>query len=223
MTYLELQQHVEQQIENCLCCKIDVSRYIIPAVKRTHTCIQQLSSKYQIPVKNQEIPFSVFHSVQYCIFLYHMSAVSFEMDHSGEHAEKFYYLNKIMHAIDLFYAIKLPRIWGMEHPLGSVMGRAKYSDFFFFYQGCTVGGNKGIYPTLGHHVVMYSNSKILGSAQIGNHVVISANTYIKDETIPDNSLVFGQSPYLIIKQKSEDDIKKITNHIWRYDSMEIDT
>lgn len=48
-----------------------------------------------------------------------------------------------MNGVDLFYAIELPQKFGAEHPLGSVMGRAKYSEGFFFYQGCTVGGTVG--------------------------------------------------------------------------------
>jgi serine O-acetyltransferase len=83
------------------------------------------------------------------------------------------------------------------------MGRAEYSDKFYFYQGCTVGGNKGKYPILQEGVVMFANSTILGDSQIGNNVLISAGTLIKDEIIPDNCMVFGQSPNLVIKVKDK--------------------
>ena len=76
-------------------------------------------------------------------------------------------------------------------------------------------GKKGKYPEIGKHVVMYSNSKILGESKIGNNVIISANTYIKDEIIPSNCLVFGNSPNLIIKEKNENDIEKMCSHIWK--------
>ncbi len=82
------------------------------------------------------------------------------------------------------------------------MGRAKYNDYFLFYQGCTVGGNrkgnKLEYPIIESHVTMYSNSKILGASYIGNNVILAANSYVINETIPDNSIVFGQSPNLVI-------------------------
>lgn len=85
------------------------------------------------------------------------------------------------------------------------MGRAVYGNYFYFYQGCTVGGNgvigKEKYPTIGEHVTMFSDSKIIGESCIGNNVIISANTYIINADIPDNSMVFGQSPNLIIKPK----------------------
>lgn len=61
-----------------------------------------------------------------------------KIDKDGFHAEKIYYLNKALNGIDIFYDINMPNIWRTEHPIGAVMGRAKYGDRFFFYQGCVV-------------------------------------------------------------------------------------
>ena len=216
MTITELERHIKQQINNYLCFEINVEPYLKEAIKRTYNCMKNSLSKYMGgEVVEDRIPFSVFNSKHYCIFLYYMSRVAFEIDGNGGNAEKFYYLNKIMNAVDIFYEVELPAVWNVEHPLGSVMGRAKYSDYFFFYQGCTVGGNKMSYPQIGRHVIMYSDSKILGNAKIGDNVIISANTYIKDENIPGNSIVFGHSPNLIIKRKNEEDIKGMYSHIWK--------
>lgn len=52
-------------------------------------------------------------------------------------ADKIYYLNKMMNSVDLFYEIELPMHFGLEHPLGTIMGRAKFGDYFYFYQQCT--------------------------------------------------------------------------------------
>ena len=49
---------------------------------------------------------------------------------------------------------------------------------------------------------MTANSKVFGNSYIGNNVIIGVDACIKDEDIPDNSLVFGQSPSLIIKKRS---------------------
>lgn len=117
--------------------------------------------------------------------------------------DKLYGISKIISACDLYYEVEMPEIWSCDHPMGSVMGRAKYGNYFSFSQGCTVGNNHGIYPVIGEHVSMLSNSKILGNSHIGNNVIVAANTYIKDTDIPDNSLVFGQSPNLIIKENRQ--------------------
>ena len=149
--------------------------------------------------------FNPYHSVQYMIFLYYLSHELYK-NSAGDICDKLYYLNKIFHSVDLFYAIELPAHFGAEHPLGSVMGRAKYGNGFFFYQGCTVGGTHDkqgniYYPEIGENVHMFSNSCILGKCRIGNNVNIGAGCIVKNQTIPDNCNVFGESPNLIIKEK----------------------
>lgn len=150
--------------------------------------------------------FDTHHSVQYMIFLYYLSNLLYRQGGYNGLCDKVYYLNKIMNGVDLFYAIELPPVFGAEHPLGSVMGRAKYGEGFFFYQGCTVGGtmdNRNIeqYPIIGKNVTMYANSSILGNCTVGDNVNIGAGAIVKNQDIPANSIVFGQSPNLIVKQK----------------------
>jgi serine O-acetyltransferase len=41
---------------------------------------------------------------------------------------------------------------------------------------------------------------VLGNCTIGDNVWISANTYIKDEDVPANTIVFGSSPNLVFKK-----------------------
>jgi serine O-acetyltransferase len=106
-----------------------------------------------------------------------------------------------LNSCDIYYEVELPEVFYLEHPLSTILGRAKYGDNFFAMQGCTVGGNKGFYPTIGNNVKMYSNSKILGNSKIGNNVLIAANTYVKDFDIPDDTMVFGQFPNIIIKNR----------------------
>ena len=55
---------------------------------------------------------------------------------------------------------------------------------------------------------------MLGDSHIGNNVMVAADTYLINENIPDNCIVFGKSPNIIIKRKSEDEIKSYTEHIW---------
>ena len=148
--------------------------------------------------------FNPCHSVQYMIFLYYLSNLLYWQGGYNGLCDKVYYLNKIMNGVDLFYAIELPPVFGAEHPLGSVMGRAKYGEGFFFYQGCTVGGTrKGEqlhYPQIGKNVKMYANSSVLGKCDIGDNVQIGAGCIVKNQDIPSDSVAFGQSPNLIIKK-----------------------
>lgn len=148
--------------------------------------------------------FDAFHSIQWMTLLYYLSHELYLR--KSNLCDKVYYLNKIMHSVDLFYTIELPAIWSAEHPLGTVMGRAKYSNGFFFYQGCTVGGTKDkegniYYPVLEDNVKMFANSCILGHCHIGRNAQLGAGALVKNEDIPSDSIVFGQSPNLIIKHR----------------------
>lgn len=170
---------------------------------------------------NGNVSFDIYNSVQYMLFLYYYSHKLY-LDGDEASATKVWYLNKIMHSCDWFYAIDLPVHFGAEHPLGSVLGRAKYDDYFFIYQGVSVGGSIDSegnikYPTLGNHVLMFSDSKILGDSRIGNYVVLSANSYVINEDIPDNSIVFGQSPNIVIKPMTKEKIRTLMGRIWKLD------
>lgn len=61
---------------------------------------------------------------------------------------------------------------------------------------------------------MFSDSKIIGKAHIGDNIIIAANAYIKDTNIPSNSIVFGQWPNLIIKHADEK-AKRLSASIWK--------
>lgn len=115
---------------------------------------------------------------------------------------------------DLFYGVNLPNIFFFDHPQGSVMGRADYSDYFSFSQGCTVGNNKGRYPVISNHVSLFSNSKILGNCKIGDHVVLSADSFVMDEDIPSYSIVFGKHPNIEIHSISNVKFNEITGAIF---------
>lgn len=187
--------------------KDGVAKYFDTALNSCESNFRAVNNKYYVVAdKKGELDafFNPYHSVQYMIFLYYLSHDIYARGHCEQLAEKIYYLNKILHSVDLFYAIELPEKFCAEHPLGSVMGRAKYSDGFFFYQGCTVGGTIDsmgniAYPIIGEDVHMFANSSILGKCKIGNNVNIGAGAIVKNQDIPDNVTVFGESPNLIIK------------------------
>lgn len=143
--------------------------------------------------------FDPLHSGQYTVYLYYLSNTLYYEFNNSILAEYVYYLNKLMNGLDVFYEVNLPNVIFFEHPVGTVLGRAKYNERFAVYQNCTVGGNNGKYPTIGKNVTLLSYACILGDSSIGDNCIIASHTYIKDENIPSNSMVFGMSPNLIIK------------------------
>ena len=173
---------------------------ILPEVKKrvAFSFLHSINKYYR---KNGEVYFNPFHSAQYTIFLYFLSNTLFKNNNENRVlCDKIYYLNRMLNGCDLFYEVNLPDIFFLEHPLGSVIGRGQFGNYFSFSQGCTVGNNKGVFPVFGEKVKMMSNSKVLGACSIGNNVIIAANTYIKDTNIPNNTIVFGTSPNLVLKK-----------------------
>ena len=146
--------------------EISLIKKAMPAVLgRVEHCLANVDNKYFR--RDGEAFFSPFHSGQWLIFLCYMtntlsSDSNMDLRLRKTIADKVYYLNKIMHSVDIYHEVELPSVFFMEHPVGTVLGRARYSDGFMAYQGCTVGGNKGHYPTLGRNFRMMSGSKILG-------------------------------------------------------------
>lgn len=192
-TLTELESKEIDSIFQIVKCKIDY-------------CFIRVDNKYFNTKREgiKEALFNPFHSAQYCIFLYYYSRTIYTEKNDTILADKIYYLNKALNAVDLFYGIEMPKFWACEHPIGSVMGRATYGEGFEFLQCCTVGGNKKLqYPVIGSDVHMFAHSQIIGNCHIGDHVLIGANCTIKDQDVPSNSIVFGMSPNLIIKSRKD--------------------
>lgn len=146
--------------------------------------------------------FNPHHSAQFGVFLYRLSQV-LAREGMIKAADMVYALGKMRNSCDLYHQIDLPECFYMEHPVGSVLGRAKYGNHLVFQQNCTVGGNRGVYPVLGDFVWLHANSSVIGESRIGNNVFLAANTHVMNAEIPDNSLVFGTSPNLVIKSRPE--------------------
>lgn len=177
----------------------DVLAEILPiALAKVEHCFARIDNKYYRRLDG--LYFNPYHSGQYTIFLYTVSRTLFErVPERTVLADKVYYLNKCMNGLDLFYEVKMPPVFFLDHPVGTVLGRGTFGNYFTFFQNCTVGGNKDIYPVIGDNVQLLSGSKVVGRSRIGDNVIISANAYVKDTDIPSCSIVFGSSPDLVVK------------------------
>ncbi len=181
--------------------KQELCRFVGEALKKIEYCFSFCSNKYYR--RDDSVFFNPLHSAQYAIFLYFLSR-ALSAGGNGILADKVYYLNRTLNAVDLYHEIELPDVFCLDHPIGSVMGRAKYSNFFSFLQNCTVGNNRGVYPSFRENVALMAGATVLGNSHIGSNCIISANTFVIDQDVPSNSVVFGHSPDLVIKEKEED-------------------
>lgn len=184
--------------------RILIETHFNGVIERCNRCFEKSPNKYY--KRNDEVYFNPFHSGQYMTYLYFLANSIYRNEGANTTCDKLYYLNKTLNGIDLFYAVELPAFFVAEHPIGTVIGRAKFGDGFYFMQNCTVGGVERaglpeLYPVLGNYVAIYAGASIIGDCQIGDNVNIAAGALVKNQNIPDNVNVFGQSPNLIIKPR----------------------
>ena len=175
-----------------------LKEYIDLALRRTAQCFAQIRNKYFN--LDGEVFFNHLHTDQYAMFLYFLCNSIFRESNDSALASKVYGLNKALHGIDVFYEEELPDVFFFQHPLGTVLGRAKYSNYLVVYSRCSVGANlDDVYPYIGEGVAMYGGSAIIGDCTVGDNCWISVGTTVMDQDIPTNSAVFGKSPNTVVK------------------------
>ncbi len=185
-------------------------------IEKLEYCFSHVKNKYYH--RDGNTFFNPLHVAQWTMFLYEMAR---EISKSGDIdlCDKIYGISKMISSADIFYGVDMPNIWFFDHPQGSVMGRAEYSDYFTFSQCCTVGNNKGVYPRFGKHVSMMSGSKVLGNCTIGDHVILAANSYVLDEDIPAYSIVFGMHPNITVKRITLKKFNELTASMFEGEDM----
>lgn len=172
----------------------DLPRFVEIALERLEYCFSRLRLKGFYDADGPR--FHHRHSDQYAIFLYYLSNTAFKERPGHPVAEKAYALNKALHACDLFYEVALPDIFALQHPVGTVLGRATYDDYFICYHNCTVGTNlDNDYPVFGRGVIMYSGSRIVGRTRVGENTFVATGTIVRDRPdLPANCVLFGVDP-----------------------------
>jgi serine O-acetyltransferase len=167
----------------------DVMPAVPEVMRRLQHCFSYIENKYFFD--GHRAVFNHLHSDQYAMWLYLLSNELFLQGAESNICSKLFLLNKQLNACDIFYEVNLPAIFLLVHPLGTVLGRGEYSDFFVAYQRCGIGSNNDVYPTLGKYLTMRPGSSILGASTIGDNCQIGAESLVIDSDIQENSLVFG--------------------------------
>lgn len=184
-------------------------KLIVPkALDRLEYCLDQTS---YAPYWDRGVcHFSHLNADQYTLFIYYCSNVAYREHYSLSLANKLFYLNKVLHSFHCMYDTELPDIFLVVHSCGIVLGKASYSNHIVFMHGCTVGANSAFeYPSLGEYLLMYPNSTITGKCTIGRNTCISNGSHVNNESLSENSLVFGSSPTLIVKHNRFDRLSHV--------------
>jgi serine O-acetyltransferase len=135
--------------------------------------------------------FSPLESEKNTQFLWLLANTVYQRRGAGENplADRLFYLNKALNGFTCFYNTPLPEIFFVGHSVGTVLGKASYSDYLMVFQGATVGQMNGKLPNLGKGVILFPGANISGDCTIGDRVFVSANVAVIDRDVPSDSVV----------------------------------
>lgn len=117
------------------------------------------------------------------------------------------YCYKTKYNVDINPWTKLPRLYGIGHTCGIVVGGLeKCGENIFINHGVTIGRFGKKRPKLGNNVLLMPNCMVLGDTTVGDGSVVAAGVRLSNQKIPENCLVIaeGNRGKPIIKDKKED-------------------
>jgi len=167
-------------------------RMVAQALERVAHCHSRIHRKYFQDERGAR--FDHLNGDHMAAFLWFLGNTAWKESGAEDLATRLFYLNKIMHGLDLFYSVPMPDIFILVHPVGTVIGKANFNDYLVVYQSCTVGADTDIYPRFGKGAILYSGSSVLGDCQVGDNVVFAANALLIDTPVPSDTVVVGQYP-----------------------------
>ncbi|MGX5820028.1 hypothetical protein ACWKWU_17660 [Chitinophaga lutea] len=166
-----------------------VKKNIDTVLQRVEYCFSKVNSKYFF--NGEYVVFNHLNADQYAMFLYFLSNTLFREGVDTSVCTKFFLLNKALHSLDAFYEVALPDIFLLVHPMATVLGRGRYSNYFIAYQRCGIGSNRGIYPEIGEFVTLHPGAAVLGDSKVGHYCKIAADSLVIDQSIDDGHNYFG--------------------------------
>ncbi len=192
-----LKQYIDWQLNHCfpdghVFRGEDIDQAFELALERTEYCFSYINNTAYTD-GNGKTYFSHLHSDQYAQFLYYLSNSLWNISQNKPICDKIIYLNKALNGFFYSYKGKLPDIFFLTHPVGTVLGNAEYSNFLVVSQNVTV--NTGIAmdtelrPKLGKGLYLAAGAKIIGNEPVGDRVSIGVDAVIYNQTVQDDQVV----------------------------------
>ena len=170
-----------------------LSPHMKEALNRVERCFQNIRRKYFFDGKNAL--FNLLHGDHYSMYLYYLSNTIYNSGRDEELAQQLFLLNKALHGIDLFYAVRMPEVFLLIHPVGTVLGNATYGNYFVSYQNCGIGSlEDGSYPVFEGENVIFARVSVLGNCHVGRNVIFGANSFVLNSDIQSDCTVVGIYP-----------------------------
>jgi len=189
---------------------IDIEKQIIKKDIESEIFFNSIYNRFKYNNKfkllNQDkIKIITGHYCQFFFIIYELGR--YFLDKNQDYVNKLYFLNVTQLSFDLPIELDLPLKTFIEHPLGTILSRhtkINKESKLLINSNCVIGGNinkneKLDYPIINGNLIMLNNSSLIGNTIIKKNVILSNGSYVKDEGVLENVLVFGSSPNIIKK------------------------
>lgn len=177
------------------------------ALQRCDNCFKHVLTP-QYRDSNKESLFSHLHRDQYATFLYFLGNTLWIHYHEKQICDKLLNLQSILHSFFLSYKCEMPDIFWLGHPIGSIIGNAKYSDGLCISQNVTVNthiddnGNTDL--VIGKGVVLEPGCTIIGNQPIGDRVTVGPNVMIYNQKIESDYTCINDGGRLLIRPRKHE-------------------
>ncbi len=168
--------------------------FVYKAMERVEFCFRNIA--HPAYCENGHAKFDPLYLDQYCTYLYYLSNTVHKAEGDPRIAKKLYALNKALNGFNCMYDTDLPAIFRLIHGVGTVLGKAQYSDYLVVCQNCTVGAIRGIFPTMREGLILCAGASVIGECSIGSNVMISPGATIIKTDVPNDTLVVQDATHV---------------------------
>lgn len=177
------------------------------ALERLENCFKHINNPAYSDESGQTY-FSYLHSDQYSQFLCFFMNSLWKASQNRNICDKIILLNRALNGIFVSYKCELPDIFFFGHPVGTILGNARYSDYLYVSQNVTVntGGNggKSLTPELGKGLFLAAGAKIIGDEKIGDRVAIGVDAVVYKREIGNDKLVIrDENGNIVVKENKK--------------------
>lgn len=180
----------------------DLPRAIDLALERTEHCFARVALRgYR---DEDGARFDHLHGDQFAAFVYFASNSAWRDLGDAALAHKLSLLNRARHALLIMPDTQLPDVFVIPHTVGTVIGKASYSDYLVVCQNVTVANDLTTHLTFGPGVILFPGAFVVGKGSIGEGCVVAANATLQYQDVPPNTIVSGRSPDAEMRPRRRD-------------------
>lgn len=196
----ELKRYIERQIDTIIpdgkmAKGMIADSDIEKALDKCDFCFKHIKNGAFVDEKKQTY-FSHLHADQYGMFLVYLGSLVWIERRDKLVCDRLMYLNRVLHSFLMSYKAKVPEIFWLAHPIGSVIGNADYSDYLYISQNCTIntaGNGQELKPHIGRFFAMGAGAALISDKPIGDNCSIGVNALLFNQELKDNSIVINNN------------------------------